>query len=184
MVARRGKPAAKKKAAAKKKSVKTATFSSLETQMAGDLNIEIRKPRVLIVEARFYEDIADALFEGAKAIIEASDFDYDRIDVPGALELPAAIRFAMNRKGEKAYDGFVALGCVIRGETAHFDYVAGEAASGLQLAAIETGVPISFGLLTTETVEQANERAGKGAEAARTALEMADLFARLRASAH
>jgi len=77
----------------------------------------------------------------------------------------------------------IALGCVIRGETPHFDYVAGEAASGLQLAALETGIPVSFGVLTLESVEQADERVGKGAEAVRTALEMADLFSQLRANA-
>ena len=77
----------------------------------------------------------------------------------------------------------VALGCVIRGETPHFDFVAGETASGLQLAAIETGVPVSFGLLTCETQEQAEARVGKGAEAARAALEMADLFTQVRTRA-
>jgi len=77
----------------------------------------------------------------------------------------------------------VALGCVIRGETPHFEFVAGEAASGLQLAAIETGVPVSFGLLTVETKEQAEARIGKGAEAARAALEMADLFTQVRTRA-
>jgi len=179
MVARRGKPAAKK-AAAKKKAVKTATFSSLETEMAGDLNIEIRKPRVLIVEARFYEDIADALFEGAKAIIEASDFEYDRIDVPGALELPAAIRFAMNRKGEKAYDGYVALGCVIRGETAHFDVVVNESARGLQQLAIEHQLCIGNGIITVENEAQAWDRAkkdrqDKGGQAALAAVAMIGL---------
>jgi 6,7-dimethyl-8-ribityllumazine synthase len=76
----------------------------------------------------------------------------------------------------------VALGCVIRGETPHFDYVASEAASGLQLAALETGIPVSFGLLTLESAGQAEERVGKGAEAVRTALEMADLFSQLRAT--
>ena len=100
--------------------------------------------------------------------------------VPGAFELPlAAMALAKTRR----YACIVALGCVIRGETPHFDFVAGEAASGLQLAAIETGVPIAFGLLTVETREQAEARLEKGAEAARTALEMADLFARLRATA-
>jgi 6,7-dimethyl-8-ribityllumazine synthase len=77
----------------------------------------------------------------------------------------------------------VALGCVIRGETAHFEYVAGEAASGLQLAALETGVPVSFGVLTLERADQADGRIEKGAEAVRSALEMADLFAQLRAPA-
>jgi 6,7-dimethyl-8-ribityllumazine synthase len=77
----------------------------------------------------------------------------------------------------------IALGCVIRGDTAHFDYVAGEAASGLQLAALETGIPISFGVLTLESADQADERIDKGAEAVRGALEMADLFTQLRANA-
>jgi 6,7-dimethyl-8-ribityllumazine synthase len=83
----------------------------------------------------------------------------------------------------RRYSCIVALGCVIRGETAHFDFVAGEAASGLQLAALETGVPVSFGVLTTDTLEQAVARADKGAEAVRTALEMADVFSQLRATA-
>lgn len=155
MVARKGKPAPKKKP------VKMQKFSTSKSQVKGNLAIDIRKPRVLIVEARFYEDIADALFEGAKAVIEASDFDYDRIDVPGALELPAAIRFAMNRKGDKAYDGFVALGCVIRGETAHFDVVVNESARGLQQLAVEHQLCIGNGIITVENEEQAWDRARK-----------------------
>ena len=91
----------------------------------------------------------------------------------------AAMALAKTRR----YACIVALGCIIRGETSHFDFVASEAASGLQLAAIETGVPVAFGVLTTEDVAQAVARADKGAEAARTALEMADAFARLRAAA-
>jgi len=83
----------------------------------------------------------------------------------------------------RKYACVVALGCVIRGETSHFDYVAGEAASGLQLAALETGVPVSFGLLTVDTAAQAEARIDKAAEAVRTALEMADLFAEIRAGA-
>ena len=100
--------------------------------------------------------------------------------VPGAFELPlGAMALAKTRR----YVAIVALGCVIRGETAHFEYVAGEAASGLQLAALETGVPVAFGVLTTDTLEQAMARADKGAEAVRTALEMADLFNQIRATA-
>src|SRR5207248_123750 len=90
-----------------------------------------------------------------------------------------AIALAKTRR----YVAIVALGCVIRGETAHFEYVAGEAASGLQLAALETGVPVAFGVLTTNTLEQAMARSDKGAEAVRTALEMADLFNQIRATA-
>jgi 6,7-dimethyl-8-ribityllumazine synthase len=102
------------------------------------------------------------------------------IPVPGAFELPlAAMALAKSRR----FACIVALGCVIRGDTPHFDYVAGEAASGLQLAALETGIPISFGVLTLESAGQADERIEKGAEAVRGALEMADLFTQLRASA-
>jgi len=100
--------------------------------------------------------------------------------VPGAFELPlAAMALAKTRR----FACIVALGCVIRGDTPHFDYVASEAASGLQLAAIETGVPVSFGVLTLDRPDQAEPRLDKGAEAVRTALEMADLFANLRAAA-
>ena len=100
--------------------------------------------------------------------------------VPGAFELPiAAMALAKTRR----FSCIVALGCVIRGETPHFDYVAGEAASGLQLAAIETGVPVAFGVLTVEDEEQARARIGAGADAVRTGLELADSFARLRAAA-
>jgi 6,7-dimethyl-8-ribityllumazine synthase len=83
----------------------------------------------------------------------------------------------------RRYSCIVALGCVIRGETAHFDYVAGEAASGLQLASLETGVPVAFGVLTVENLQQAMSRVDAGAQAVRTALEMADLFQQLRATA-
>jgi 6,7-dimethyl-8-ribityllumazine synthase len=100
--------------------------------------------------------------------------------VPGAFELPlAAMALAKTRR----YACVVALGAVVRGETPHFDFVAGEAASGLQLAAIETGVPVAFGVLTVDTAEQAEARIDRAADAVRTALEMADVFAQLRASA-
>jgi 6,7-dimethyl-8-ribityllumazine synthase len=100
--------------------------------------------------------------------------------VPGAFELPlAAMALAKTRR----YTCVVALGCVIRGDTPHFDYVASEAASGLQLAALETGVPVSFGVLTVDTREQAEERIDRAADAVRSALEMADVFSQLRAQA-
>jgi 6,7-dimethyl-8-ribityllumazine synthase len=100
--------------------------------------------------------------------------------VPGAFELPlGAMALAKTRR----YSCIVALGCVIRGETAHFEYISGEAASGLQLAALETGVPVAFGVLTVDTLEQAEARVDKGTDAVRTALEMADLFSQLRATA-
>ena len=102
------------------------------------------------------------------------------VPVPGAFELPlAAMALAKTRR----YSCIVALGAVIRGETPHFDYIASEAASGLQLAGLETGVPVAFGVLTVENEQQARERIGKAAEAVRTALEMADVFSQLRAAA-
>jgi 6,7-dimethyl-8-ribityllumazine synthase len=136
-----------------------------------------------IVVGRFNGDVTSRLLDGALAELNACGVSDDAITVmpvPGAFELPlAAMALAKTRR----FACIVALGCVIRGDTPHFDYVASEAASGLQLAAIETGVPVAFGVLTLDRADQADARAGKGAEAVRTALEMADLFAHLRAAA-
>jgi 6,7-dimethyl-8-ribityllumazine synthase len=135
---------------------------------------------VAIVVSRFNAEITNRLLDSALAELDAAGVAQQAVlvmPVPGAFELPiAAMALAKTRR----YSCVIALGCVIRGETPHFDFVASEAASGLQLAGIETGVPVSFGLLTTDTTEQAEARVGKGAEAARTALEMADAFAQLR----
>jgi len=139
--------------------------------------------RILVLEARFYEDIADELAGGAIAELERAGMAFDRIAVPGAFELPAAISIA-ERGGDigsgAVYDGYVALGCVIRGETSHYDYVCGESARGLQTLAVEGGLAIGYGILTTETREQALQRAArdrgnKGADAARACLEMVRL---------
>ena len=138
---------------------------------------------VAVVAARFNGEITKLLL--ASALDELDDAGVRReaitvMPVPGAFELPlAAMALAKTRR----YACVIALGCVVRGETPHFEYVASEAASGLQLAALETGVPVAFGVLTVENVEQAKARVGKGAEAVRGALEMADAFAQLRASA-
>lgn len=141
-------------------------------------------PHLLVVEARFYEDIADQLVKGATAAIEGAGATYDRVAVPGAFELPAAIQFAIRsyavRGGQRRYDGYVALGCVIRGETAHFDYVCGESARGLQDLVLQYSLALGFGLLTVDTREQARERAAvdkgnKGGSAARAALDMIGL---------
>jgi 6,7-dimethyl-8-ribityllumazine synthase len=136
-----------------------------------------------IVVSRFNGEIVNRLLGSALAELEKAEVARDSITVmavPGAFELPlGAMALAKTRR----YSCIVALGCVIRGETAHFEYIAGEAASGLQLAALETGVPVSFGVLTVDTVEQAEARIDKGGEAVRTALEMADLFSQLRATA-
>jgi 6,7-dimethyl-8-ribityllumazine synthase len=136
-----------------------------------------------IVVSRFNGEVTNRLLESAFDELELAGVAREAVtvaQVPGAFELPlGAMALAKTRR----FACIIALGCVIRGETPHFDYVAGEAASGLQLAALETGIPVSFGVLTLESVEQADERVGKGAEAVRTALEMADLFSQLRANA-
>ena len=136
-----------------------------------------------VVVSRFNGGVTNKLLQNAlEALVEAG-VAQDAITVmpvPGAFELPlAAMALAKTRR----YACIVALGAIVRGETPHFDYVASECASGLQLAGIETGVPVSFGVLTVDTVEQAEARIHKAGEAVRSALEMADLFARLRASA-
>jgi 6,7-dimethyl-8-ribityllumazine synthase len=139
---------------------------------------------VAVVVSRFNGEVTNKLLESALEELELAGVARDAVtvvQVPGAFELPlGAMALAKTRR----YACIVALGCVIRGETPHFDYVAGEAASGLQLAALETGVPVSFGVLTLESADQADERVAKGAEAVRTALEMADLFSQLRVSAN
>jgi len=161
---------------------------------AGDLHIpdgyavlegasEGGRRAVGVVVSRFNGSVTTQLLDGALAELSAAGVRQEAITimvVPGAFELPlAATALAKTRR----FACVVALGCVIRGDTPHFDYVASEAASGLQLAALETGVPVSFGVLTLDRVEQAEARVGKGAEAVRSALEMADLFAHLRAAA-
>jgi 6,7-dimethyl-8-ribityllumazine synthase len=136
-----------------------------------------------IVVSRFNGGITNRLLQRAlDALAEAgvSQEGITIMPVPGAFELPlGAMALAKTRR----YACIVALGCVIRGETPHFDFVATEAASGLQLAAIETGVPVAFGVLTCNTVSQAEARVDRAAEAVQSALEMADAFAQLRASA-
>ena len=138
---------------------------------------------VAVVVSKFNGEITTKLLESALAELDAVGVPRSQltiVPVPGAFELPiAAMALAKTRR----YLCVVALGCVIRGETPHFDYVASEAASGLQLAGLETGIPVSFGVLTCDTQEQAEARVGKGAEAVRTALEMADLFSQLRNNA-
>lgn len=149
-----------------------------------DAEVSARGCRVALVAARFNEVIVAGLVKGASATwLErggAAD-ELSMVRVPGAFELPLAARkLAASRR----YDAVVALGCVIRGDTPHFEYVAGECARGLQQVALETGVPIAFGVLTVDTLEQARERAAtgagnKGAEAMDAALEMAALLKRL-----
>ena len=135
-------------------------------------------PRILVVEARYYAHINDELLKGAKAALEQAQARYDVVTVPGAFEIPAAIRFAALSK--QPYDGYIALGCVIRGETTHYDYVCSESAHGLQQLALEHNLAIGFGILTVENEDQALARArvdkrDKGGEAAKACLAMVEL---------
>ena len=131
-------------------------------------------PHLLIVEARFYDEIADLLLEGARRALDGAGAAFDRVTVPGALEVPPAIRLALDG-GD--FDAFVALGCVIRGETSHYDIVAGESARGLMDLAVQRGALIGNGILTTDDGRQARVRADpegkdKGGGAARAALAL------------
>ena len=134
---------------------------------------------ILIVEARFYDDIADALLQGAIRALEAAGASHDRVTVPGSLEIPAAIAMALDAtaRSKKSYDGVVALGCVIRGDTIHFEIVSEQSALGLMDLSVTRKIPLGNGILTVDTEAQAWARAkmdeaDKGGDAARAALAM------------
>lgn len=140
-----------------------------------------RPPHLMIVEARFYADIADELVRGATAELDKIGATCERFAVAGAFEIPAAIRIALLacERGTltRGYDGYLALGCVIRGETSHYDYVCGESARGLQELAVEHGIALGYGILTVDTEAQAWARArvgeqNKGGDVARACLGM------------
>ncbi|HUC50474.1 MAG TPA: 6,7-dimethyl-8-ribityllumazine synthase [Xanthobacteraceae bacterium] len=144
--------------------------------------------RILIVEARYYDDIADALLAGAKKALQEAGAQFDLISVPGSLEIPAAIAIALDaaQKKRRPYDGAVALGCVIRGETIHFEIVSQESARGLLDLSVARRVPVGNGIITVENESQAKARADvddqdKGGGAARAALALVELKKRLGA---
>ena len=147
-------------------------------------------PHIMIVVAPFYEDIAAHLLEGAKAALEEKHCTYEVFEVPGALEIPLAIQYGAKRKekrgpGKLKFDAFVALGCVIRGQTSHYDIVCNESASGLTRVSLEYNVPIGNGIMTCDSREQAIERAhpdkkNKGAAAVCAALELFNLGLKMR----
>ena len=146
----------------------------------------VKGARILIVEARFYEDIADALLKGATRAVEAAGAAFDRVSVPGSLEIAPAIAIAVDaaERTGKPYEGAVALGCVIRGETLHFEIVSQESARALVELSVRRGLPIGNGILTVDTDAQAWARArpeegDKGGEAARAALALVLLKRRL-----
>jgi 6,7-dimethyl-8-ribityllumazine synthase len=133
------------------------------------------KGKVLILEARFHEHITDMMVKGAVGVLEQSGVKYDRLSVPGSFELPGAVKFAMNM-----YDGFVALGCVLRGATSHFEYVCAESARGLMSLSMDHNIAIGYGVLTCDTEAEAIERADpkqldKGGDAALACLRMIEL---------
>jgi 6,7-dimethyl-8-ribityllumazine synthase len=141
---------------------------------------------MLVVEARFYEEIADALLAGATRALDEAQASVDRISVPGSLEIPTAIAMAVDaaRRRRRPYDGAVALGCVIRGETIHFEIVSHQSARGLMEVALARGLPIGNGIITVENETQALARArmdeqDKGGDAARAALALIALKRRL-----
>ena len=146
----------------------------------------VKGARILIVEARYYDDIADALLVGAMKVLEEAGAAFDRIGVPGSLEIPAAIAIALDaaQRKRRPYDGVVALGCVIRGDTIHFEIVSHQSARGLMDLSIARALPIGNGIITVNTEAQALARArieeqDKGGDAARAALALVDLKHRL-----
>jgi 6,7-dimethyl-8-ribityllumazine synthase len=141
-------------------------------------------PHVLIVEARYYAHILDELLKGAVAALDEAGASHERVTVPGAFEIPAAIKYAVEAGGrgrlDRHIDGFIALGCVIRGETTHYDYVCEQSSRGLQDLALAHNLAVGFGILTVENEAQALARArvdkkNKGGEAARACLVMIGL---------
>jgi 6,7-dimethyl-8-ribityllumazine synthase len=155
---------------------------------ANDDNGKLEDVRILVVEARFYDEIADLLLAGATRVLEGAGVAFDTVTVPGALEIPPAIAIALaeaDRHG-RSYDGVVALGCVIRGETSHYDIVAGESARGLMDIGLLRRLPIGNGILTVDTEAQALARArpeemDKGGGAAQAALALVRLKRRAAA---
>ncbi|MBN9538174.1 MAG: 6,7-dimethyl-8-ribityllumazine synthase [Reyranella sp.] len=139
----------------------------------------VKGARILIVESPYYTEIAEALVEGAVREIEKNGAKAERVAVPGAFEIPGAIALAASKKGRR-YDGYVALGCVIRGETSHYDYVCGESARGLMDLAVQQKLAIGYGIVTVNTMDQAKARAftdrgDKGGDAAHACLAMVAL---------
>lgn len=141
------------------------------------------EPHIMIVESRFYEDVADELAAGAVQALEGAGVSYERFSVPGAFEIPAVIKYVIRGKqfasARRRFDGYVVLGCVIRGETQHFDYVSRACIDGLQDVILEFTLALGMGVLTVDSHEQAMARAAvdqgnKGAAAALTCLAMLD----------
>ena len=147
------------------------------------------RPHILVVEGRFYEDIADELAKGAEAELQRSEASFERVSTPGVFEIPAAVHMGVRsldfHAAGQRFDGFIALGCVIRGETSHYDYICGESARKLQDLACRYLLALGYGILTCETKEQAWARArleggDKGGAAGRACLEMIEIKRRFQ----
>lgn len=141
-------------------------------------------PNILIIAAPFYEDITEQLVEGSSAYLKDQGASFEVLEVPGAFEIPGVI--AMAEAGQSSYDGYIALGCVIRGETSHYDYVCGESARGLMELSLK-GVALGYGILTVENIRQARARAhidqkNKGRDAAEACLAMVAMRQKFGAS--
>ncbi|MCI5049268.1 MAG: 6,7-dimethyl-8-ribityllumazine synthase [Rickettsiales bacterium] len=134
----------------------------------------------LIIASNYYEDVCNELLLGCRTHLDVGEHTHELVMVPGTFEIPAALAVAMRNKDGKHYDGYIALGCVIRGETSHYDHVCNEVSRGLQTLAYENALALGFGILTVENREQANYRASvnvlnKGKDAAEAAMRMATL---------
>ncbi len=151
------------------------------------------EPHIMIALSRYYEAVAEQLLAGALAVLEEAGASYELYEVPGAFEIPAAMATAIRSPefsgGRRRFDGYIALGCVIRGETTHYDYVCGECARGLQDLAVSHCLALGFGVLTTENMDQAMARAdvnrgNKGADAANACLRMVEFKRQFRMFQH
>jgi 6,7-dimethyl-8-ribityllumazine synthase len=152
----------------------------------GERIVAVAGARILVAEARFYDDIADELLAGATRVLDEAQVAFDRVSVPGSLEIPAAIAMALDaaERRREPYDGVVALGCVIRGDTIHFEIVSMESARALMDLAVARALPLGNGIVTVNTEAQAwararREEGDKGGDAARAALAMVRLKRRL-----
>lgn len=140
----------------------------------------LNPPHILILEARFYEDINDLMISGVSDALNRAGATFEKITVPGALEIPVALQYAAQRKNGRIFDAFVVLGCVIRGETTHYEIVSNESARGIMEVSIKHNLAVGNGILTVENMEQALDRAdrarqNKGGGAAVAALSMLSL---------
>lgn len=148
-------------------------MSTADAKLPAAPRIEGPPPHLLVVRAPYYKQVVDGLTRGAEAMLRDAGATFDNLDVAGAFELPQAIRIAV--RGNIRFDGFVALGCIVRGETDHYEHICRETMAGLMTVALQFGLALGTGLLTVDTIEQALARSGvdghnKGAEAAAAAL--------------